>query len=78
MAQCDRVEQLGDGLADGFPIGARVVARRSQGLLYGFEPGGVAQLGQAGATEQWTERRIAERSFVELDDMGVAAGVLVE
>jgi hypothetical protein len=40
--------------------------------------GGIAQLGQAGATEQWTERRIAERSFVELDDMGVAAGVLVK
>jgi hypothetical protein len=33
MAQCDRVEQLGDGLADGFPIGVLVVARRSQGLL---------------------------------------------
>jgi hypothetical protein len=76
MPQDDRVQELGDRLADGGPVRVLVIARPDQGFAQALQTGRVAQLGKPGPAQQGPQRRIAKRGLVELAEMPVAAAVV--
>ncbi len=77
VLQLDGVQQCSHRRADRGPVRRR--RRRGRAPSASRRPasrGAVVEFGKPGASQQWPQRRIAERGPVELGEMRVAAGAV--